>query len=182
LGEAVILFGGRLSGQKGAGKMIEALKDIRSSVPDAQLLVIGKKDAYAENMIAFANNLGIADKLVFTGWISGDQLRQAYWAASVVAVPSLYLDPFPTVNLEAFACHKPVVATCFGGSREIVEDGVSGYIVNPFDVPTMAAKLTELLIDKEKSAQFGQAGYQRVAKEFTLSQQAQQYERLFKND
>ncbi len=179
LGDSVILFGGRLSGSKGAGKMIEALDIIVKTIPNTQLLIVGQKDAYAQKMLVQAQERGVVDGILFTGWISGHILHQAYHAASVVAVPSLYLDPFPTVNLEAMACNKPVVATCFGGSVEVVSDGITGYIVDPFDVPTMAAKIAEILKDKEKKKVFGQAGYEKVTKEFTLEKQTATYERIF---
>ncbi len=180
LGDSVILFGGRLSGLKGAINIIEALKISHGAVPDVQLMIIGKKDAYAEKMLVLARKLGVADRIIFTDWIAGEELRAAYYAAAVVTVPSVYLDPFPTVNLEAFACSKPVVATCFGGSPEIVLDNVCGYIVDPSDISAMSIKINDLLIDKEKATRFGQAGYARVTKDFSLSSQVEAYERIFK--
>ncbi len=179
VGDAAILFGGRLSGVKGAVRIIDALALIVKIMPDAQLLVVGQKDAYSEKMLAYARTLGVADKIVFTGWLSGHELHKAYNAASVVVVPSLCFDSFPTMNLEAMACKKPVVATCFGGSREVVIDGETGRIVNPYDVSMMVEKIVGLLQNKEKNTTFGEAGYKRIAEEFSLTRQAQEYERTF---
>lgn len=179
IGEHAILFGGRLSGPKGARKLIEALSIIVKAIPDTQLLVVGKRDAYAEKMLTYAQELGVGKNIVFTGWLTGEQLQRAYYAATVVAVPSTYLDPFPTMNLEAMACHKPVIATGVGGSREVVVDGETGYVVNPFDVQTMVKKLTELLTDTEKNTRFGEAGYARVTRDFSITEQAEKYEKLF---
>ena len=179
--ESALLFGGRLSRAKGALKMVEILAKVAEAVPDAQLLIIGKKDSHADDMISLARSLGVEEKLVFTGWVTGDDLRRAYWASAVVVVPSLYLDPFPTINLEAFACAKPVVATTLGGSPEIVKDGVSGYVVNPFEIAAMAEKIAELLLDLQKNKEFGQAGYESVTKEFSLQNQIAAYEELFKS-
>lgn len=179
LGDRVIFFGGRLSEPKGAIQMIEAMPAICNTVPSAQLLVAGKQDAFAERMVKHAARLGVEKSLVFTGWITGDELRSAYRASRVVVAPSIYLDPFPTVNLEAFATLRPVVATCFGGSREVVEDGVSGYVVNPLDVEVLSAKVADLLTDEEKAKRFGVAGYERVTRDFTLEGQARAYEKLF---
>lgn len=179
LGDRVIFFGGRLSEPKGAIQMIEAMPAICNTVSSAQLLVAGKQDAFAERMVKHATELGVEKSLVFTGWITGDELRSAYLASRVVVAPSIYLDPFPTVNLEAFAVGRPVVATCFGGSREVVEDSVSGYVVNPLDVEVLSAKVADLLIDEEKAKRFGVAGYERVTTDFTLEGQARAYEKLF---
>ncbi|MDP1760329.1 MAG: glycosyltransferase family 4 protein [Candidatus Woesebacteria bacterium] len=179
LRDHVIFFGGRLSEPKGAIQMIEAMPAICGTVPGAQLLVAGKQDAFAERMVRHASRLGVEKSLVFTGWITGDELKSAYHASRVVVAPSVYLDPFPTVNLEAFAALRPVVATCFGGSREVVEDGVSGYVVNPLDVEALSAKVADLLTDEEKAKRFGVAGHERVARDFTLGGQARAYEKLF---
>jgi glycosyltransferase involved in cell wall biosynthesis len=179
IGDAAILFGGRISTQKGAFAMLDAFQKVREKVPHAQLMVIGKKDAYAKPMIERARELGVEEGLVFAGWITGNDIRSAYYAAAVVAVPSLYLDPFPTINLEAFACGRPVVATCFGGSREIVEDGISGFVVNPLETKTMAEKIAMLLDDEEMREKFGRAGYEHVVKDFSLTSQAEKYLKIF---
>ncbi len=181
LRDHVLFFGGRLSEPKGAIQMIEAMTVICGTVPDAQLLVAGKKDAFAERMVKHAVRLGVEKNIVFTGWITGAELTSAYHASRVVVAPSVYLDPFPTVNLEAFAVGRSVVATCFGGSREVVEDGVSGYVVNPLDTEALSAKVTDLLADEEKAKQFGVAGHERVTHSFTLEGQARAYEKLFTN-
>lgn len=179
LGDRVIFFGGRLSEPKGAMQVIEAFPLLQKTCPDAQLLVAGKQDAFAERMKRHAARLGIETKLIFAGWLDGEDLKNAYHASRVVVAASTYLDPFPTVNLEAYAAGKPVVATCFGGSREVVEDGVSGYIVNPLNVEALSEKVADLLTDEEKAARFGAAGHKRVTRAFTLERQARAYEELF---
>lgn len=179
LGEQVIFFGGRLSEPKGAIQILEALSIIRKTCPNAQLLIAGKQDAFAERMKKHAARCGIETGLVFAGWLDGEDLKNAYHASRVVVVPSIYLDPFPTVNLEAYAAGKPVVATCFGGSREIVEDGVSGFVVNPLNVETFSARVADLLTDEEKGKRFGAAGHERVTRDFTLEGQARAYEKVF---
>lgn len=169
VGKKVVLFGGRLSEAKGGQQAILAMKEVVADTPDAVLLVMGNRNTYAEKIEHAAQSLGIADNLVFTGWISGDQLKAAYASADVVLVPSVCLDSFPTINLEAMAMGKPVVATCFGGSREAVQDGKSGYIVNPLNVSEMAKKISMLL--NGEGIQKGRMGYEIVQKHFTLKSQ-----------
>jgi glycosyltransferase involved in cell wall biosynthesis len=181
LGDSAVLFGGRLTAVKGGEKLLESLAFVAKEVPDIQLLVVGKKDVYAERMLAKAERAGLNGKVIFTDWITGSELHQAYHASALVAVPSLCFDSFPTMNLEAFACAKPVVATCFGGSSEIVDDGISGYIVNPYDVPTMAQKITKILSDAAMRARFSEAGHTRVTRDFTLARQAEAFEALYLN-
>ncbi|MDR3570886.1 MAG: glycosyltransferase family 4 protein [Candidatus Pacebacteria bacterium] len=181
LGNSVILFGGRLSGVKGKGKTVLALEQVSKDAPDAQLMIIGKVEE-CRHMLYQAEELGIGERLVFTDWISGEELRAAYHASAVIVVPTLSFDSFPTMNLEAGACSKPAIATCFGGSRELILDGVTGYIINPFDIPTFAQHITRLLKDPEMSRAFGKAAYDRVSSVFSLERKAEEYERLYTSD
>jgi glycosyltransferase involved in cell wall biosynthesis len=156
-----------------------ALEQISKDIPDVQLLVVGGKNTYAEKMIGIAKKSGIAERIVFTGWLTGRDLHLAYHAASIAVTPSLCFDSFIMVNLEAMACRKPAITTCFGGAREVVIDGVTGYVINPYDVKMMSARITELLKDDEKRRHFGQVGYERAVKEFSLEQCARTYVGLF---
>jgi len=165
----IIFFGGRLSALKGGEKVLRAMKIVIEELPEAVLLVAGKKDDYTQKMLELASSQDVP--LILTAWIKEDELKSAYWSSHIVAVPSIYFDPFPTVNLESMACQKPVVGTCFGGTPEIVQDGETGYIVNPFDIQTMAKKIIDLLKNPQKAEQFGEAGYKRVKKYFSLDQQ-----------
>ncbi|MDD5110818.1 MAG: glycosyltransferase family 4 protein, partial [Patescibacteria group bacterium] len=87
---------------------------------------------------------------------------------------------FPSVNLEAMAAGKPVVATCFGGSREAVTDGVTGFIVNPYNTATFSDRLLRLLSDPALAQRFGAAGRQRVAKDFSASRWLDMLEQWYK--
>ena len=95
--------------------------------------------------------------------------------------PSICFDTFGMVNLEAMEHSRPVVATCFGGSPEVVEDGVTGRIVNPFDTRRLADTLVELLSDREQAVRMGAAGRLRLIERFRIdrlgSEFAEEYER-----
>lgn len=149
-GKKVIFFGGRISGLKGLEQINQAVDKVKAEIPEAVLLIAGGREI---------------------GWLNGNDLKAAYHSANLVAVPSVCFDAFPRSNLEAMACKKPVIATCYGGSPEIVQDGITGYIVNPFDVGLMAAKIIDLLKNTEKAKQFGEAGHERVKKYFSLDAQ-----------
>lgn len=152
-GRPMVFFGGRISELKGSEQIKQAMSEVKKEIPEAVLLVAGSEGA---------------------GWLEGDELKAAYLAADLVAVPSVYLDPFPRSNLEAMACKKPVLATCYGGSPELVQDGVTGYVVNPLDVGSMAVKIIDLLKNPEKARRFGEAGFQRIKEHFGLDSQVAQ--------
>lgn len=179
MGKKVILFGGRLSQAKGGNQAILALKEIVVTHHNTVLLVMGEKNYYAKGMLTKADMMGITDCIRFTGWISGDELKAAYGVADVVLVPSLYIDPFPTVNLEAMAAGKPVVGTCLGGTPEAVQSGITGFIVDPHDTHVLAGRIGELLSDSERARAMGARGRQRVESEFSIIRQTDAYCALF---
>ena len=171
----VILFGGRLSEAKGGFKALEALALVVKESPDAVLLVMAKMDKNAETMKERANELGIGEHLVFTGWIEREKTKLIYCLAEIVLVPSICFDAFPRIVLEASASGKPIVGTCYGGASEVIVDGVTGYVVNPFNVKIMADKILDLLKSPEKAKAFGQAGSERVRTKFNLEDMVRKY-------
>lgn len=165
----VILFGGQLSRVKGDLQLLAALRRVKERVPEVALLVLSPSSDYMEHLIGA--NPDLANYIMLGGWLTGAELATAYCLADVVATPSVYFDPFPTVNLEAMAAGTPPVTTCFGGSREAVIDGDTGFVVNPYDTDALAERLIRLLTDDALRHRMAQAGQQRVQSQFTLKQQ-----------
>ncbi len=171
----IILFSGRLSEAKGGEKTLQAFVEIVKKEPSTVLLVAGKIDEYADEMKREAEKLGIGGRLIFTGWIERDDIRVATALADIVLMPSIYLDPFPRAVIEAMASGKPVIGTRYGGTPEIVENGVTGYIVNPLHPEEIAEKSLDLLKNPGKAKRFGEVGYERVKSQFSLQSNVQEY-------
>ncbi|MDP7069597.1 MAG: glycosyltransferase family 4 protein, partial [Candidatus Peribacteraceae bacterium] len=81
----------------------------------------------------------------------------------------------PTMNLEAMAAGKPVVATCFGGSSEIVEDGETGFVVNPRDIDNLVQALGTILKDEKKAKEMGDKGREIIKESFSVEKQVEGY-------
>ena len=175
-GKRVILIVGRLSAEKGAPQLLRAVDRIRADYPDLRVLALTARDISAQIPAAWRH---LSPLICSAGWLEGDELRAAYHLADVVVVPSVVFDSFPTVNLEAMAAGKPVIATCFGGSREVVVDGDTGYIVNPLDTATFADRLGRLLGDESRRREMGERGQARIRAAFTLSQQVERMLEVF---
>ncbi|MEK7567340.1 MAG: glycosyltransferase family 4 protein [Patescibacteria group bacterium] len=171
----VLLFSGRLGASKGGAKALEALVIIVREIPDVVLLVAGSVDEYARVMKEYARRLNVEKNLIFTGWIEREEIKVAYAVSDIVLMPSVYLDAFGRVNIEAMASRKPVVGTCYGGTPEIVVDGVTGYIVNPCYPERIAEKIIELLKNPKMAEEFGDAGYERVKTHFNLERSVEQH-------
>lgn len=178
-GKKVILFGGRLSWDKGAGVILEAMSEVVKREPNAILLVASKSGSISRQMEEIAGHKGISQNMAFIGWLERDDMKTAYFCSDVVATPSIYLDPFPTVNLEAMAAKKPVVGTCFGGTPEAITDDFNGYIVDPNDTDKLTERILELLNSPEKSKIFGNNGFRKAEQEFNLKKQVNKYVRCY---
>lgn len=170
-GKPVILLAGRLTPQKGSVQLLKALRLVRDRLPDVRLLLLTRSTPQEQGLDTpeFADLL---PNVVSGGWLDGADLAAAYNAADVITTPSVYLDPLIAVNQEAMACRKPVVTTCFGGPPEVVVDGVTGYVVNPFDTTAFADRLTRILSDPAHAAALGEAGYARYREKFVLADRA----------
>lgn len=166
-GRKVILFAGRLTTAKGTRQVLDALQHVIRDVPEVTLLVLSPTPIDEQVTDEKYTNLR-ENHIQSGGWLQGDDLVAAYHLADIVVVPSIVFDTFPTVNLEAMATSTPVLASCYGGSHEAVEDGKTGYIINPFDTEAFAVKLTRLLQDDDLRNKMGKAGYERVSTQFSI--------------
>jgi glycosyltransferase involved in cell wall biosynthesis len=159
--ERRVLVAGRVDNTKGVGVLIEAVSRL-----DAELVVCG--DGRQEAALrTLAERLGVAERVRFAGWLAPEQLAREIAATAIVAMPSLWPEPFGLVGLEAMAAARPVVASATGGILDWLEDGVTGIAVPPGDTPALAAALGALLDDPGRRREMGEAGRELVARRYT---------------
>jgi glycosyltransferase involved in cell wall biosynthesis len=165
---------GRLSPEKGFAVLVEAAHRVLSEDTGAGLVLFGDGPLRhaLERQVAAA---GLSGHLVVAGF-RDDLDRYLPWL-DVLALPS-HTEGLPNVALEACAAGVPVVATAVGGTPEVIEDGVNGYLVPPGDPRALAARLLAVLRSPDCGRALGQRGRQRVLDEFTFEAQAEQYRRL----
>lgn len=140
--ERKIVSVARLSPIKGMSYLIKAMVRMK----DASLVVIGDGPE-RKRLEMLSRNLGLSDRVSFTGWLSDrsrivDHLRQA----TVFVLPSLS-EGLPRVLIEAMACGLPVVATNVGGIPEVVRDGTNGLLVPPRDEKALSKAIEHVLND-----------------------------------
>ncbi len=171
-----VLLAGRLSEGKGIFQLLTALEKALRQVPGAQLCLLARSADVAA--VGFQHP-ELTASLYNGGWRHGEGLRAVFAAVDVITVPSIIMDNFPMVALEGMAAGKPVIGSCFGGIQEMVQDGITGYIINPFDIDAFADRLVRLLRDPDLARQMGEAGRARIAAHFTLEQQGAEMLRIF---
>jgi D-inositol-3-phosphate glycosyltransferase len=180
--EPVLLFVGRIQPLKGLTVAIEALAELSDAHPDAVLVAVGGQSgpggrsemAAARALIA---HHGLHDRVRFVPPQAHHVLSTYYRAADVCVVPSRS-ESFGLVALEAAACGIPVVAAAVGGLRTLVDDGVTGLLVDTRDPLDYASAVAEILDRPGLAEQMGAAAASE-ARGYTWSTTAARLRRLY---
>ena len=179
--QGAVLFVGRLVEKKGCRYLIDAMAEVRSHVAATCLYVIGDGPLRAE-LEARAAELDLS--VQFLGAQPPAEVKRWLAKVDLFCVPSLEAkngdsEGFGMVFAEAQAMGTPVVSFRHGGLPEVVDDGVTGFLVEERDTQALAGALTTLLQDHEKRIAFGRAGVGRVREQFSLQQQTRKLEALY---
>jgi glycosyltransferase involved in cell wall biosynthesis len=134
---------------KGVDLCLQAVAQLRQRLPALRYEIVGEGSDLA-HLSALAERLGLTDVVHFRGRVGDEELLEAYRRAWAFVLPSTG-EGFGLVVLEAWAAHLPVVVADAAASPELVEDGVSGVLVPPYDSTALAARL-EALITSPASA------------------------------
>jgi glycosyltransferase involved in cell wall biosynthesis len=172
----LVVFLGKLEAYKGIFELLEAVARLRASVPDVRLVCAG--DGKRVAVARYAERLGIADAVKFTGWVGPSGKRALLESAAAFALPS-YAEGMPVSLLEAMAAGVPVVASPVGGVPEVVVDGVSGFLCAPGDVSTLQRLLGRLLTDGALAAKIGAAGRETARLRFAPERALPRLEELY---
>ena len=163
-GSKIVGVVARLEPEKGHPTLLEAWPAVLRAVPDAYLLVVGE-GSRRDALEAQARELRIAHRIVFTG--RRDDVPAVTAALDVAVLPS-YREAQGLSILEALALSRPVVASNVGGIPEMIEDGVTGVLVQPHDAPALAAAIVRLLTDHPYADMLGRAGHDLVHDRFCI--------------
>jgi phosphatidylinositol alpha-1,6-mannosyltransferase len=167
----------RLVPRKGQDMLIRALPAIRQRVHGAALVIVGG-GPYASSLRRLAHSFGVAEHVVFTGGVPGEELPAHHALADVFAMPcrtrgaGLDVEGLGIVFLEASAAGVPVVAGRSGGAPETVRDGETGVVVDGWDVGAITASVSDLLSDPDRASRMGAAGRRWVVDNWQWRTQA----------
>src|SRR3954468_4332854 len=175
----LVVFLGRLEADKGIYDLLDALAGVRASLPDVRLACAGDGDRIG--VARYAEMLGLADAVKFTGYVGPSGKRALFESAAVLALPS-YDEALPVSLLEAMSAGVPVVASSVGGIPEVVVDRVSGLLVPPGDKTSLERALTRILAEPALAARLPAAAREsartRFAPERSLAMLEDVYESL----
>jgi glycosyltransferase involved in cell wall biosynthesis len=176
-----ILCVGRLAERQGYGDVIRALR----AVPGAECVIVGGppgaelgSDAVAGRLRAVADSAGVAERVRLVGGVPRADLPAWYRSADALACTPRY-EPFGNTALEAMACGVPVVAYALGGYTDSVVDGVTGLLVPPRDVRSLASALRRLLAEPARRLSYATAAVDRAVSCYAWRRTADQLTKLY---
>ncbi|BAS27027.1 glycosyltransferase family 4 protein [Limnochorda pilosa] len=159
-GDPVLLYVGRLAREKNLEFLLEAMALILPKVPRAWLvLAAGGPDR--ERLEARARALGVAGRVIMTGFLPHERVIDAYAGADLFVFAS-QTETQGLVIAESMAAGLPVVAVSASGVTDLVRDGIDGYLT-PHDVPTFVERVLELLSNKERRDRMAAEARRRAA-------------------
>jgi len=172
---------GMLLPWKGHEVFLKAAQRVAERVPKVHAFIVGAApngdSAYERRLRALAHDLGIGDRVTFTGYRA--DIPDILSLLDVVVHASVQPEPFGRVIVEAMAMKRPVIATKAGGPLEIIEHGRTGFLVPPGDHEALADRLISLLEDRPLAEHVADAGSREVARRFSADAHAPLVQRVY---
>jgi glycosyltransferase involved in cell wall biosynthesis len=172
---------GRINHWKGQAVLVRAAKLVLQQFPDTYFVAVGS--VFADE-IEYLNALEreivkeqLGDRFLLPGFRK--DISPVFAAMDIYVHPSLLPEPFGLVVIEAMAAGKAVVATAHGGPCEIIEDGVSGYLIEPNNPQALAEKINLLLGQSELKHRIEKAGKRRVDEVFSVERYMEELEEVY---
>jgi glycosyltransferase involved in cell wall biosynthesis len=175
--QKIIFWPARFSVLKGALAVLEMF----SSIKDESIKLIitaDKKDIKDERLLTY---IASKNNIIFTGWLPKTKIDELYCKATVVVYPSLYLEPFGRVPVEAMAFKKPVIVSKYGGLKEIVLHEYNGFVIDPEDKNEFLDAINKIFSDRTYSSKLGSNGYNRYKECFSGEVMINKYLTLIDN-
>jgi len=176
--EKIVLYVGRLVYEKGIQVLVSAIPKILEKA-NAKFIIVG--DGYMRDPLwERVKNMGLAHKVMFTGFVDDETLRNLQKCADVSVVPSLF-EPFGIVALEAMAAKSPVVVSDTGGLSEVVEHDVTGVKVYPDNPDSLAWGVTRVLLDEAYANRLRENAYRTVLEKYNWKKISRQTKSVYES-
>jgi starch synthase len=183
-GKKVVLYVGHFGLRKGLPFLIRAMKTVTREVPNSMLVCVGgvpswlPKREYWSYLNGLIEQNDLVGKVILLERIPNEKLPSYYSISSVFVLPSYY-ESFGKVVIEAMACERPAISSRMGGTQDLIEDGVNGFLVNFADPDGLAKAIVTVLQDESLARSMGKVGRQRVVRDFTWAAVARRVDSIY---
>lgn len=167
-----IFFAGTLCEKKGIRQLIQALPFIKLQCPNVKLYIAGRDSLMRDggSYLSFLKTLITSDidsSIFFMGQVNNDEIPLLIEKSEICVYPS-HMESFGLVAVEAMCMSKPVIFSNRGPGNEIIEDGVTGLLCDPFSPNDIAEKVIYLLKNKDVALELGENARRNVVSRFNL--------------
>ncbi|MEP4805187.1 MAG: glycosyltransferase family 4 protein [Hyphomicrobiales bacterium] len=169
---------GRLSAEKGHRILLDAFAFLRKDYPNLELVLAGGGEMRTE-IEDRISALKLDNSVRVTGWLSSDEVYTEIKKCHVLVQPS-FIEGLPVVIMEAMAQSRPVISTYVGGIPELVQPGISGWLVPAGDTESLAGAMrAALLSSAEDLRKMGRAARKRASNRHNIEVEAKKLSTLF---
>tara|TARA_Y100000310_G_scaffold343301_1_gene450260 strand:- start:9858 stop:11858 length:2001 start_codon:yes stop_codon:yes gene_type:complete len=175
-----IIFAGALAPIKGVEYLIDAFNKIIKHCPQAKLLIVGKEEdqKYVAGLKQQIRNYNLDNNIEFVGEVPQQQLADMFSSSNVFVLPSLS-EGLGRVVFEAMAAGLPVVGSRVGGVPDLIDDGITGWLVEPRDVNGLTEKILRLITNSAEAKAMGERGREFAKSFFSSGSYLENYNNLF---
>lgn len=180
----ILLQLGRMVPRKGIDNVIRSLAHLPECNKNYRLVIVGgerelEKSSEYQRLMGIAAELGVQNKVEFTGRKDRKMLKY-YYAAADIFITTPWYEPFGITPLEAMACGTPIIGADVGGIKYSVADDITGALVPPNDPSALAQKVNDILSDPYRLEEMGQKAIEHVNTNFTWKKVAEQVSGLYR--
>lgn len=169
------LYVGRFDRLKGVNLLCKAFQICSKENSNIMLDLIGEGNLYLDLRKQYAGN----PQINFHGYKSGAEKEKFFSDCDVVVVPSVWQEPFGIVIVESFSFGKPVIATKVGGIPEIIEDGVTGFLIPLGDIKALTDVISRVSDSSDKINQMAEACFE-ASKFYTIETMLANYDSIYR--
>jgi glycosyltransferase involved in cell wall biosynthesis len=172
-----LLFLSRVEKEKGIIETIDAIKILSKSHPDIRLLVAGV-GSYLSSAKKYSLDVGLSDKIIFLGWISGKEKSRLLADTDILLLPS-YREGMPNCVLEAMAFGIPVVTRPIGGIKDFFIDGQFGFLTESTEQATIALLVDKIIVNRHLRESMGKQAFNYAHDHFISTSVVRRLEKIF---
>lgn len=177
-----VLFLGEIGRRKGGYDIPEIVKKVAKQIPEVMFILAGVGSKEDETAIRkMIEDLGIADNVMFPGWVRNQKKEQYLKDADIFFLPS-YNEGMPMSILDAMGYGMPIVSTYVGGIPKLVFHGENGYLFTPGDTDGMADGIVSILEDEKKRIQMAEKSAAVIEQGYSLEQHIMQLIKIYSEE
>ncbi len=175
----IILFLGRINWIKGLDFLVESFYELSRQRDDVILAIVGSDDGHKSALETMIDKLNLSDKVLFAGYLDGEEKQSALVDAAVMVQPSVYEQGLPWASVEAILCDTPIIVSKGTGADEDVIRMDAGYLVEYGNTAEFGDTVQKILDNPAEAASITQKAKDYIMANLSMQKKVEEYERIY---